>query len=180
MTVKLITRLVLIIALLLFITGCQLSSETTGITSPTSPVEDIEADNLAPDFMLTDLEGKTVTLSALRGSPVILNFWATWCRPCRNEMPFIQEIYEKWQDKGLVILAINIEETSSEVQLFMQNNNFSFPVLLDTSGDVSAIFQIHGIPTTFFIDKDDIIKDKRIGSFNNAAEIEDYLNLIMP
>jgi thiol-disulfide isomerase/thioredoxin len=95
-------------------------------------------------------------------------------------MPFIQEIYEKWQDKGLVILAINIEETSSEVQLFMQSNNFSFPVLLDTSGDVSAIFQIHGIPTTFFIDKDDIIKDKRIGSFNNAAEIEDYLNLIMP
>ena len=180
MTVKLITKLVLIIALLLVATGCQPKSETPSTTSPTAPVEGIVEGNLASDFTLQGLEGQVVTLSSLRGSPVMLNFWATWCGPCRIEMPFIQEIYDEWQDKGLVILAINIRETSSEVQQFMQSNNFSFPVLLDINGDVSAMYQIHGIPTTLFIDKDGIIKDKRIGSFNNAAEIEDYLNLIMP
>jgi thiol-disulfide isomerase/thioredoxin len=180
MTLKLIIRLLLIIALLLLTISCQPKSEIPSTTNPTVPVDGIEEGNLASDFTLQDIEGQVVTLGSLRGNPVMLNFWATWCGPCRNEMPFIQEIYDKWQGEGLVILAINIKETSSKVQLFMHSNNLSFPVLFDTDGNVSAMYQIHGIPTTLFIDKDGIIKGKNIGSFNNAAEIEDYLNIIMP
>ena len=165
---KLTVILVMTIALLLMIAGCQPSSELTTGMSP------------APDFALQDLEGQTVTLSDLRGSPVMLNFWATWCGPCRHEMPFIQQIYEEWLDKGLVLLTINLRETPAKVEEFMQSNGLSFPALLDRDGSVSLEYNVSGIPTTFFIDKDGIIQEKRIGSFSSAAEIEDYLDEIMP
>jgi thiol-disulfide isomerase/thioredoxin len=181
---KLMVILAMMIALLLIITACQPSELPNGTspttTSPTTTVEGSQAGNLAPDFALQDLEGQTVTLSDLRGSPVMLNFWATWCGPCRHEMPFIQQIYEEWLDKGLVLLTINLRETPAKVEEFMQSNGLSFPALLDRDGSVSLEYNVSGIPTTFFIDKDGIIQEKRIGSFSSAAEIEDYLNEIMP
>lgn len=166
MDIKLKTGLVMIIFILSLVTGCHLSGATVG--------------KIAPDFTLTDLDGDTVNLSDLRGIPVMLNFWATWCGPCRNEMPYIQEIYEQWQDRGLVIFAINQGEDFPKVYQFMQSNNLSFPVLLDTNGNVSSKYEIRGIPTTFFIDEDGIIQWRRIGSFANSAEIESYLDLIIP
>ncbi|MFC1897402.1 peroxiredoxin family protein [Chloroflexota bacterium] len=140
----------------------------------------IETDNLAPDFQLQSLDGQTVALGNLRGKPVLINFWATWCPPCRSEMPYIQDIYEEWTDKGLVLLAINIGESSSTVRDFMQSHNLSFTVLLDTKQDVAQNYNITGIPTTLFIDKDGIIQDKEIGPFQNAAQIANRLNKIMP
>ena len=165
---KLMVILIMMIALLLIITACQPSSELTTGMSP------------APDFALQDLEGQTVTLSSLRGSPVMLNFWTSWCGYCVWEMPYIQQIHEEWQDRGLVILAINKRETHAKVQEFMERNSLSFAALLDTDGAISLKYNVSGIPTTFFIDKDGIIQEKRIGSFSSAAEIEDYLDEIMP
>jgi len=165
---KLTVILVMTIALLLMIAGCQPSSELTTGMSP------------APDFALQDLEGQTVTLSDLRGSPVMLNFWATWCGYCVEEMPYIQQIYEERQDMGLVILAINIKETHAKAQEFMERNSLSFTVLLDTDGAISLKYNVSGIPVTFFIDKDGIIQARKTGAFRNTAEIENYLDLIMP
>ena len=163
---RLIAIMLTIFTLGLLITGCPPAGTKIG--------------NLAPDFQLQYLDGNTVSLSDLRGSPVIINFWATWCGPCRSEMPFIQEIYNEWQDRGLVILAINLRETSSLVSQFIQDNNLSFPVLLDANGNVALEYNVTGIPTTFFIDKDGIIQESKIGPFSSKEDIEEELEHIMP
>ena len=181
---KLMVIMAMMIALLLIITACQPSELPNGTspttTSPTTTVEGSQAGNLAPDFALQDLEGQTVILSSLRGSPVMLNFWATWCGYCVWEMPYIQQIYEEWQDRGLLILAINKKETHAKVQEFMERNSLSFTALLDTDGAISLKYNVGGIPVAFFIDKDGIIQARKLGAFRNTAEIENYLNLIMP
>ena len=161
--------LVAVVALGLVIPGCS-----SGDVSPSTPQE-----NMAPDFQLPDLDGHLVTLSELRGSPVLLNFWATWCGPCRAEMPFIQDIYENesFSDKGLVILAVNIGENSSTAKRFMVDNELTFAVLLDTDQKIAPEYNVRAIPTTFFIDEDGIIRDIKVGAFSSRAEIEQRLLL---
>ena len=94
----------------LLVSGCSAGSE----------LSEAQVGNLAPDFQLDNLDGKPVALSDLKGKPVLLNFWATWCPPCRDEMPYIQEIYDEWSDEGLVVLAINYGESASRVKEFVQ------------------------------------------------------------
>ena len=148
-----------------------------GCSTNPAPTQAPVVGGLAPDFQLQDLDGRAVSLSGFRGKPVILNFWATWCGPCRDEMPFIQEIFEnkEWSDKGLVILAVDIGESPSTVKEFLENYGLSFQVLLDIEQSVAKNYNIRGIPTTFFIDKDGIIQDMKIGAFSSKAEIEQRL-----
>lgn len=137
--------------------------------------------NLAPDFSLLDLNGQAVSLSSLRGKPVLLNFWATWCGPCRQEMPYLQQINAEWAPKGLVLLAIDIGESSAQVKTFLETNDLSLPTLLDSNRTVSTrLYNITAIPTTFFIDKNGIIQQKKIGSFLNKEAIEKYVSQIVP
>ena len=103
----------------------------------------------APDFQLPNLEGQSLSLSDFQGEPVLLNFWATWCGPCRFEMPLIQKVFEESSDTGLVALAVDVGEAPSTVKDFIQSGDFSFPVLLDTNHDVALEYNIRGIPTTF-------------------------------
>ena len=150
------------------------------LASSTTPTQGTQVGDLAPDFQLNNLEGKPVSLGDLRGKPVILNFWATWCRPCVSEMPFIQRVYEEQSAEGLVLLAINIGGTSSQIKEFLQSHNLSLPVLLDTKQDVARRYNIQYVPTTFFIDKEGIIQTVKIGAFpDNKEAIEGYLNEIM-
>ena len=135
---------------------------------------------LAPDFQLPNMEGQIIPLSDFRGEPVLVNFWASWCGPCRAEMPYIQEVYEGWLEQGLVVLTINQGESLSTVENFMQSGNYSFPVLLDTQGQVANQYGILGTPTTFFIDGDGIIQATRIGPFLSKADIEMMLSYIIP
>ena len=165
----------IILTLVLLVTGCSAGSEPPDGKSPTAPVEGTQVGNLAPDFQLQNLDGQAVSLSDFRGKPVLVNFWASWCPPCRSEMPYIQEIYEEWSDKGLLVLAINIGESSSKAEEFMQSYNLSFTVLLDTKQDVAQRYNITGIPTTFFIDKDGIIQEKVSSAFQNKTQIENRL-----
>ena len=95
-------------------------------------------------------------------------------------MPYLQEIHEEYSDDGLMLLAIDVGESLSQVEKFLQSNNLSLPVLLDTSGVVAQKYRIQYIPTTFFIDGDGVIQEKRIGAFINAAQIEEQLSKIMP
>lgn len=135
---------------------------------------------LAPDFQLRSRDGQSVSLSDFRGKPVLINFWTTWCPPCRAEMPYLQEIYDDWSGRGLVVLTVNVGESPSKVREFMQAYNLSLPMLLDTEGATVQKYTISAIPITFFIDKDGIIQAKIIGAFPSKEAIEKTLVKIMP
>jgi peroxiredoxin len=124
-----------------------------------------EEGHLAPDFALKTLDGKTVRLSELRGKKVVLiNFWATWCPPCRSEMPTMQQIYTDYKGKGFEILAINIERDSKEEILeFMKELRLTFPVLLDPDMKVTRTYRLIGLPVSMLIDRQGIIRYKQIG-----------------
>lgn len=149
-------------------------------SSPPTPPQGTQVGDLAPDFQLLTLDQEPVSLGDLRGNPVVLNFWASWCGPCVYEMPFLQEIHEEYSEEGLMLLAVNVGESSSRVEEFVQSKGLSLPVLLDTRRVVSQQYSIRYYPTTFFIDEDGIIQEKKIGAFASKAEIEKELGKITP
>ena len=104
------------------------------------------------DFTLTDIEGKAWTLSALRGKVVLVNFWATWCPPCRKEMPDLESLYGRFKDQGLVILAIS-DEDAGKVKPFIAQRNITYPILLDPGRKVNDLFVVEGIPKSFVYDR---------------------------
>jgi peroxiredoxin len=131
----------------------------------------------AQDFELENLDGGTVSLSDYWGNPVLLNFWASWCVPCRSEMPYLQEVFEdlEWKAAGLEILAVNLGEAPPVAGGFMEGNGFTFPVLLDMTGRVAEMYNIRSIPSTFFVDEHGIIKYSAVGAFRSKADIEQRL-----
>ncbi len=134
--------------------------------------------NRAPDFTLKSLDGKSVTLSELQGNKVLLNFWATWCSPCKKEMPYIQGVHEAWRQKGVVVLGVAVKQNQSldGVKLFVQDNGYTFTVLFDGEGKVAGLYQVSEVPKTVFIDADGIVREVRLGEFANQQEIEDVLS----
>lgn len=119
----------------------------------------------APDFSLMDLDGNPVSLSDYRGKVVLLNIWATYCGPCRKEMPSLDGLMKEMADYGFVILAISIDPGKSEdVREFMEENGYAFKVLHDPKKKISARYYFTGIPTTYIIDMNGIIVDKAVGS----------------
>ena len=172
-------RIVLAIVLTsLLLSGLVMAGCSSPASTPTL-AQGPTIGKLAPDFELANLDGQSISLSAFRGKPVLLNFWASWCGPCRLEMPFIQQIYEEWSDKGLVVLTVNLQEDPDRVKEFVESLDLSFPVLLATNQEVPLAYNIRGIPATFFIDKNGIIQDIKIGAFSSGAEIERRLGKII-
>lgn len=156
------------------------------ITAPTvgdgESDDDVEASDevglnegqIAPDFELTTLDGDTVKLSDYKGKRVMLNFWATWCPPCRVEMPDMQKFHE---DKDIVILAVNLSETESnteKVQAFIDERDLTFPVLLDEETEVADQYQIQPIPSSFLIDSDGRIHNKAFGALNYDMMVQEF------
>ena len=136
---------------------------------------------LAPDFKFGNSEGESISLSDLHGNLVMLNFWATWCNPCKVEIPLIQELSqdEEMSDRGLVLLTVNSGESADKVRRFMIEHGLSFTVLLDTKNSIVRAYNVRAIPTTFFIDKDGIIRDIKLGAFSSETELDSRLNKIM-
>ncbi|MDQ0484715.1 peroxiredoxin family protein [Guptibacillus hwajinpoensis] len=136
----------------------------------------INEGNEAPDFTLYSLEGQEVKLSDYRGKVVFVNFWATWCPPCKAEMPHMEEFYKEYADQyDAEILAVNItsEESSTEmVDKFIQDYKITFPVLMDTDGMQSETFATITIPTTYVIDKNGIIMKRLVGPMSKERMIE--------
>lgn len=113
----------------------------------------------AEDFRLIDLEGKQQSLSQYRGKVVLLNFWATWCKPCTTEMPAMQATYEKLRDKGFVVLAINELEDDAKVREHIKQHGHTFPVLMDRDNKVANQFGVFGLPVSVFIDEKGIVQE---------------------
>ncbi len=126
---------------------------------------------LAPDWALESLDGDRLTLSGLRGQVVVLNFWATWCPPCRNEMPAIEEVYRTYRDQGLAVMAINVQEAEQQTRAFVDEMGLTFPVLPDRDGSVSTIYRVTSLPTTFVIDRAGTIREIAVGGPLSRAYI---------
>jgi thiol-disulfide isomerase/thioredoxin len=109
---------------------------------------------------------KSQSLAALKGKVVFLNFWATWCGPCRAEMPSMEALYKQYKEKGLEILAVNCRENPADVTAFMKDNGLSFPAALDVDGRVSDAYSVQAIPTTFLLDREGKIIMRLVGSLN--------------
>jgi cytochrome c biogenesis protein CcmG/thiol:disulfide interchange protein DsbE len=152
----------LVLAILLIISGLWVlwqtnqasTSEQVTVSRFVTP-EPEEA--LAPDFTLQTIGGDTVKLSDYRGQVVLLNTWATWCPPCRAEMPDLEDYYREHQADGFVVLAVNSQESPATVTAFLGDYEFTFPVLLDPDGTVMSSYNVYGLPTSFFIDRDGMV-----------------------
>jgi cytochrome c biogenesis protein CcmG, thiol:disulfide interchange protein DsbE len=122
----------------------------------------------APDFKLTTVTGETVTLAALRGKPVVLNFWATWCPPCRAELPELQAASQRYRGQ-LDIIGVNQAEPADGVTAFAQQFGLTFPIPLDVNAEVSRQFAVRSLPTTFFIDRSGVIRHIQSGPLTEAT-----------
>jgi peroxiredoxin len=118
------------------------------------------------DFTLPKLDGSDFTLSQQQGKVIFLNFWATWCPPCRQEMPSMEALYQRFRTSGLEIIAVNLGESREQVTSFMRQNNLSFPVVLDTRQSTGSMYNARSIPTTYIIDRRNLIIGMVVGSIN--------------
>ena len=134
-------------------------------TPPVGLKESPQEGFLAPDFTLQDLGGTSYTLSDFRGEVVLVNIWATWCGPCRREIPSLERLYQSRRDKGLEILAVSVDRTSSsKVASFAAKHQMSFPVLPNPRGDVGNKYWARSIPSTYLVDKKGVIRWKVRGT----------------
>jgi peroxiredoxin len=115
-------------------------------------------DHPAPDITLPQLDGTQFTLHDLSGNVILINVWATWCPPCRAEMPAIQQAYATYRDRGFIVLAVNQREDGSAITPFLEQYGLTFPVLLDRDGQASATYQASALPSSFFVDRNGVIR----------------------
>ena len=130
-----------------------------------SKYEPLTVGKPAPDFLLPNLDDKTVKLSDYRGKVIFLNFWATWCKPCREEMPSMEVMHKSFEKDGLVVLAVSIDRvtTKKDIPPFIKSMNLTFPVLVDSWGQTDKRYKLMGVPETYIIDQDGILREKVIG-----------------
>ncbi len=139
----------------------------------TSELLDAEASlvigEAAPDFAYTLADGTTYTLSGLQGKKVLINFWGIGCPPCLHEMPDIQRVSERYADEGFVVLAVNgWQQGAEDIESFVAENDLTFQFITNTTGDIGDVYQVPGLPASFFINSDGTLHDKKVGVMDEA------------
>ena len=160
---------------LVFAKAQQFFLRTDSVQAPT-------LGSVAPDFALQTLDGETIRLSDLRGKGVVLNFWASWCIPCRREMPELVRVYETHRTEGLEILALNVtaQDSLPAVQAFVEELQLPFPVLLDKTGTVSTdLYQLRGLPTSVFINQEGVMVRIYVGAMT-GVQLDQFVAEILP
>jgi thiol-disulfide isomerase/thioredoxin len=154
-------RVVVAIALLI---GC---AALTGATSAPAP---------APEFTLPTRAGGQLSLDALKGQVVMINFWASWCGPCRQEFPLLEQMQQKYEPLGFTILGVNVEQDSADAERWLADTNVSFPILFDRESRVSSLYEVHAMPSTVFIDRSGQVRYLHQGY--KPGDENEYLDLI--
>ncbi len=150
--------------------------------NPTELAPLAEVGRAAPDFLLERPEGGSLRLSSLQGQPVLINFWATWCPPCRDEIPELIEAFEQHADEGLVVIGIDLQEPDKTVLQFAEEFGITYPLVIDQSGGVQDIYRlggIDGLPSSFFIDESGVIRSRISGPMTKEM-LDERLELILP
>jgi len=161
MKISLAQLLLIILSFFLFITAFALAEETDYYAE--LGIVKIKDRIVAPDFTITSLDGREVSLSDMKGKVVFLNFWATWCGPCRSEVRDIQKLYESLKHKDFTVMAIDIREDAATVKKFMKKNSINFPVYIDRTGEIAMRYSVRGIPTTYIINPEGEVVGVAIG-----------------
>jgi peroxiredoxin len=141
--------------------------------------EGVKEGSQAPDFVLEALDGEQVSLEEFSGQVVLMNFWATWCPPCKAEIPDIEAAYQLHQEDGLVVLGINVEESRETVEPFVEEFNITYPVLLDEARQVFKAYRVSGLPMSVIVDREGVIRVRHTGTMT-AAQLERYLEQLLP
>jgi peroxiredoxin len=166
---KILAGVLLLLAVTLVACGGGDSSEPTGVNKG----------NLASGFTLEALDGTEVSLGEYRGNVVLVNFWGTWCPPCRAEIPDIEKAYQARQDDGFVVLGVNVEEPRESVAPFVEAMGMTYPVLLDEGGQVLKMYRAIGLPMSVILDQDGVIQVRHVGVLT-LEQLEDYLAQVLP
>ncbi len=166
--------LVLSVVLVLFCCSVALAAARR---DKLDPGDDLKIGAEAPDFVLKDVEGKTVTLRQFRGNPVVLTFWASWCPACRAELPSLEALHVRMAKQGGVVLGVNGGEPLERVKALMSKLNLTFPMALDMEGKVHALYGIRQYPVTFIIDRYGRLVDRHVGPRDwNSPEVVETLH----
>lgn len=154
------------VSLLLLLVGACSAFPFNALTSVGgSRSTTVKIGEIAPEIDLPSMTGEQITLSKLKGQPVLVNFWATWCGPCRQEFPSLVRKYKQYQDQGFVVIGVNTEDENSDegVLTFMRNTLVNFPIVRDRDLKLEKAYRINGLPTSFFIDRKGIVRDIVVG-----------------
>lgn len=149
------------------------------VLAAVAPVGALQAASLnekAPDFALKSRAGTNLRLSELRGQVVMINFWASWCGPCRQEMPLLEKLYRRYKKLGFTLLGVNVEKDSRAAQAFLKDINVSFPILYDKENSVSRLYQVSGMPSTVVVDRDGKLRYRHTGYV--AGDEQQYSKMI--
>ncbi len=157
-----------------------LSADKTG-ASTSNGIPAPQAGFAAPAFTLTAADGTSYSLSDLRGQAVLINLWATWCPPCRAEMPAIEKMYKEYKNQGFTVLAINMtyQDAPAEIAPFTEKYGLTFPILLDETGAVASAYQLRSLPTSLFINREGIISEVVIGGPMSEALLRTRIEQIL-
>jgi thiol-disulfide isomerase/thioredoxin len=163
-----------------------LGSPVAGAPAPPDPPASLLVQPFAepvpfPAVALTDLDGRGLAMTQLRGKTVLVNFWATWCVPCRAEMPDLEELYRAYRHREFLVLAVNFGESAPDVRRFVQDLKLSFPIAVDIGGAASRALRIRGLPATFLLDPEGKLLWKALGAREwNSADGRAYLDRLLP
>ena len=170
----------LTILALCLVTGCNRekgSGKKEGASAPTAAGVAAEG-GMAPDFIVKGIDGKEVKLSSLKGKVVMVNFWATWCPPCKEEIPSMMKLNKSMEGKPFQMLAISIDEGGkAAVENYFKTSGNSLPAYLDSDGSISKMYGITGVPETFILDRTGLVQKKIVGGMDwGSGEVLSYMN----
>lgn len=169
--------IIALIGVIFALTGCKNPNDLAVQAAQQGPGGAVGTGDIAADFVVPTLDGSSIQLNDLRGRPVILYFWATWCGSCTFDMPVIETFYQRETDSGLVVLAVNVGQSETTVRDFVAEGGYTFPVGLDGNMDIGRTYRLLGFPSTYFIDPDGVVRSVRMGQVSQEI-LEERLAMI--